>query len=51
MSKGFEYNFEDNCKDIVEHLKDSTANEEIEVRKAAEYVVSCLEEQPSEPKE
>lgn len=42
MSKGFEYPFHENCKDIVEHLKGSNEEKDQKIVKAAQYIVDRL---------
>ena len=46
MSKGFEYPFMDNCKDIIEHLKDSKNSKDMETVRAARYIVDALSQEP-----
>ena len=42
MSKGFEYPFVDNCKDIVSYLKESNFGKDKELSESAHYVANCL---------
>jgi len=42
MSKGFEYPFHENCRDIVEHLKASKEDKDQKIVQAAQYIVDRL---------
>jgi hypothetical protein len=48
MSKGFAYPFFENCKDIVENLKNAKSEEELKTLEAAKYVVEELCEKPTQ---
>jgi len=47
MSKGFSYPFLENCRDIVEQLKNAKAPEDLKTLEAAKYIVSTLSEKPA----
>jgi hypothetical protein len=44
MSKGFAYPFAENCKDIVEQLKNAKSSDDALTYEAAKYVVETLKE-------
>lgn len=42
MTKGFEYPFLENCKDIVNYLKGSEIDLDKKSSIAAQYIIDCL---------